>query len=83
MHEIENRLDDEIERAQQLRNYDQQEFNEIVEIVQNLDTEESKMDKLGNMFGGQPQFEKEVDTIIELIEEVESMAQQLSSEHQA
>jgi len=83
MQELENGLDEEIERAQKLRNYDQQEFNEIIEIVQNLDTEESKMDKLRSMFSGDPQFEDEVDEIIGLIEEVESMASQLSSEHEA
>lgn len=83
MQELEDQLDEEIQRAKQLRNYDQQEFNEIIEVVQNLDTEESRLNKMKGMFGNDPQFQEEIDEIIRLIEDIEEMTQQLSSEHQA
>ena len=82
MQELESRLQEEINRAKELRKHDQEELNEIINIVQELDVEEKKAGKLSGLFRN-PQFEEEIDQVIDKIDRIEEMAQQLSSEHEA
>ncbi|QKQ98879.1 hypothetical protein GKQ38_05150 [Candidatus Nanohaloarchaea archaeon] len=83
--ELQQGIEDEIERAEELKEYDEQEFDEILDIVQGLDQEEGALSNLRNRFSNGPheEYEQELEDIIEHIEEIESMARQLSSEHQA
>jgi len=83
--ELNQRIDEEMERARQLKEYDDEEYGEIIDIVKDLDQEEGTLNSLISRFNDGPhdEYAEELDNIREHIDQIEEMARQLSSEHEA
>lgn len=83
--ELQQGLDEEIERAEQLKEYDEGEFSKIVDIVKDLDQDEGAVGSLMDRFrdGPHDEYAEELQQIREHIEDIENDARQLSSEHEA
>ena len=85
MQALEGRLQDQIDRLQEIRQYDEQDWSEIVEIVQELDTVEQDSGRLAGILNRNQsdEFMSKISEMNEHIERIEEMARQLSSEHEA